>query len=122
MGSDKRLDRANSRGPHKRWVGKSPSTSVSNYPHDFRSYYHSEVGLSQPLKEQSGTVRTNCMDNLDRTNVAQSAIAKWMLDQQLRDIGVFEESETVETYDRFMYMFRNSKFALPLPFLCTCLI
>jgi len=70
-------------------------------------YYHSEVGHSEPLKEQSGTVRTNCMDNLDRTNVAQSAIAKWMLDRQLRDIGIFEEGETIDSYERFMYMFRN---------------
>lgn len=51
------------------------------------------------------------MDNLDRTNVAQSAIAKWILDRQLRDIGLFEEGETVDSYERFMYMFRNSKFA-----------
>ncbi len=28
---------------------------------------------------QSGVVRTNCMDNLDRTNVVQSLIARWAL-------------------------------------------
>lgn len=31
------------------------------------------------LSTQSGVVRTNCMDNLDRTNVVQSLIARWAL-------------------------------------------
>lgn len=54
------------------------------------------------------------MDNLDRTNVAQSAIAKWMLNRQLRDIGVFQEHESVDSHDGFMNDFRNSK--LPEPY------
>lgn len=49
------------------------------------------------------------MDNLDRTNVAQSAIAKWMLSRQLRDIGVFKEYESVDDHQDFMFHFRNSK-------------
>lgn len=36
---------------------------------------------------QSGVLRTNCMDCLDRTNVCQSSFAKYMLDQQLKDQG-----------------------------------
>ncbi|EJD04396.1 uncharacterized protein FOMMEDRAFT_83474 [Fomitiporia mediterranea MF3/22] len=56
---------------------------------------------------QQGVIRTNCMDNLDRTNVAQSAIAKWMLNRQLRDIGILKEHESVDTYDDFMHHFRN---------------
>ena len=49
------------------------------------------------------------MDNLDRTNVAQSAIAKWMLNRQLRDIGVLKEYEGVDDYPDFMFHFRNSE-------------
>ena len=52
------------------------------------------------------------MDNLDRTNVAQSAIAKWMLDRQLRDIGVLKEKENIDTYEDFMHHFRNSTLVL----------
>lgn len=37
------------------------------------------------LSSQSGTIRTNCMDCLDRTNVVQSAIAQHVLGQQLDD-------------------------------------
>lgn len=40
------------------------------------------------LKKQIGVVRTNCMDCLDRTNVAQSACASRILEKQLREEGV----------------------------------
>ncbi|KAH8893431.1 hypothetical protein GQ53DRAFT_718170 [Thozetella sp. PMI_491] len=36
---------------------------------------------------QTGVLRTNCMDCLDRTNVCQSSFAKHMLDQQLKFQG-----------------------------------
>lgn len=37
--------------------------------------------------QQKGTVRTNCMDCLDRTNVCQSSFAKYILDSQLKEQG-----------------------------------
>ncbi|KAI0142258.1 SacI homology domain-containing protein [Xylariaceae sp. FL1272] len=39
-------------------------------------------------QKQSGVVRTNCMDCLDRTNVCQSSFAKFMLDLQLKEEGI----------------------------------
>ncbi|OIW28528.1 hypothetical protein CONLIGDRAFT_576879 [Coniochaeta ligniaria NRRL 30616] len=36
---------------------------------------------------QSGVLRTNCMDCLDRTNVCQSSFAKYILDHQLKAQG-----------------------------------
>ena len=47
------------------------------------------------------------MDNLDRTNVAQSAIARWTLVRQLRDVGILRQDESVESYVRFLEDFRN---------------
>lgn len=38
--------------------------------------------------KQSGILRTNCMDCLDRTNVAQSACAQIALQKQLREEGI----------------------------------
>jgi hypothetical protein len=38
-------------------------------------------------KHQSGVLRTNCMDCLDRTNVCQSSFAKYILDVQLKEQG-----------------------------------
>lgn len=40
------------------------------------------------LKKQIGVVRTNCMDCLDRTNVAQSACGSRILEKQLKDEGI----------------------------------
>ncbi|KAK4505334.1 hypothetical protein PRZ48_003297 [Zasmidium cellare] len=40
------------------------------------------------LRQQTGVLRTNCMDCLDRTNVVQSAIAGWALQQQLSELGL----------------------------------
>ncbi|CCA67182.1 probable SAC1-recessive suppressor of secretory defect [Serendipita indica DSM 11827] len=58
-------------------------------------------------KWQMGVVRTNCMDNLDRTNVVQSSIAKWSLSKQLQELGILSEGETVEQHEQFMSLFRH---------------
>jgi hypothetical protein len=41
----------------------------------------------QVTEHQTGVLRTNCMDCLDRTNVCQSSFGKYMLDQQLKEQG-----------------------------------
>jgi hypothetical protein len=61
---------------------------------------------------QSGVVRSNCMDCLDRTNVSQSALGKWALERQLREVGVLSIKEGVEEHEEFMSMFRAGQ--LPL--------
>ncbi|CAO2820122.1 unnamed protein product [Amaranthus hypochondriacus] len=57
------------------------------------------------LEEQSGVVRSNCIDCLDRTNVTQSYLARISLDIQLRRMGVFSSEDTISTcsdeYDKF---------------------
>ncbi|CAG8761412.1 17109_t:CDS:2, partial [Racocetra fulgida] len=58
-------------------------------------------------KYQTSVVRTNCMDCLDRTNVVQSALAKWTLTQQLRSVGVLSNKERIEEIVDFMEKFRN---------------
>ncbi|KAK3326493.1 SacI homology domain-containing protein [Apodospora peruviana] len=41
----------------------------------------------QVTAKQTGVLRTNCMDCLDRTNVCQSSFAKYILDAQLKEQG-----------------------------------
>jgi len=72
-------------------------------------YFHWDPTRNEPYKLQNGVIRTNCMDNLDRTNVAQAAFAKWTLNKQLREAGVLEEHDSVDNYESFMHDFRNSK-------------
>ena len=70
-------------------------------------YFHlSPSGKVRML--QSGVVRTNCMDNLDRTNVVQSDIAKWSLKRQLQAMGYLSQGETIDDQDEFLHLFRNS--------------
>jgi len=51
-----------------------------------------EIG-GKLLRKQVGIVRTNCMDCLDRTNVAQSACASRMLEKQLNDEDIVIDLE-----------------------------
>ena len=91
-----------------------------------RSYFHIDMtpsvqhtslvsNRSQPvpsaLKLQKGVIRSNCMDCLDRTNVAQAAIAKDALQRQLRAVGVLSHKEKVDQHDDFMHIFRNGAFS-----------
>ncbi|ORX40863.1 putative Inositol/phosphatidylinositol phosphatase [Kockovaella imperatae] len=64
-------------------------------------------GPTAVLGRQSGVVRSNCMDCLDRTNVAQSALGKWALNKQLRESGILSVKESVEDHPEFMSMYRN---------------
>lgn len=68
-------------------------------------YFASENGKVVSL--QRSVVRTNCMDCLDRTNVVQGTLARWMLNEQLRQIGILSEGEKVETKSEFLHTYRN---------------
>ncbi|OJD19937.1 hypothetical protein AJ78_00131 [Emergomyces pasteurianus Ep9510] len=56
---------------------------------------------------QTGVVRTNCMDCLDRTNVVQSMLARWTLTRQLVDAGVLQPGESASSDPEFEFLFRN---------------
>ncbi|KAH8696712.1 polyphosphoinositide phosphatase Fig4 [Talaromyces proteolyticus] len=58
------------------------------------------------LQLQSGIVRTNCIDCLDRTNAAQFVIAKRALGYQLHALGVIEETQ-IEYDTDAVNMFTN---------------
>ncbi|KAG8895156.1 hypothetical protein FRC00_007886, partial [Tulasnella sp. 408] len=70
-------------------------------------YFHQSISSVTPLKVQTGVVRSNCMDCLDRTNVTQAAVAKWSLTQQLRAAGILNEKDRVDDHPEFMHTFRN---------------
>ena len=53
--------------------------------------------------------RFSSQDCLDRTNVVQSAFAKFVLTQQLKDIGVLSDKESIDDHEDFMSVFRNRK-------------
>ncbi len=71
-------------------------------------YFHLASNKSEPIRLQQGVIRTNCMDNLDRTNVAQAAIAKWTLERQLKELRVIQENDTIDNYEELVRDFRES--------------
>ncbi|XP_006662879.1 phosphoinositide phosphatase SAC7-like [Oryza brachyantha] len=56
---------------------------------------------SEKMKGQTGTVRTNCVDCLDRTNVTQNMIGRKILESQLQQIGVLVDNNTISDYPAF---------------------
>jgi len=55
---------------------------------DVEAYGVCRLRAGRLVKSQSGVVRTNCVDSLDRTNVVQCALAATVADDVLRAFGV----------------------------------
>lgn len=73
-----------------------------------QSYFHCKVDeLKTIVSRQTSVVRTNCMDCLDRTNVVQSCLARWVLARQLQACGVLSETENIAGVPQLEYIFRN---------------
>jgi hypothetical protein len=56
------------------------------------------------VKEQCGTIRTNCVDCLDRTNSVQTLIGLEVLNEQIKVIGLDEKKQN---FSRFEEVFRQ---------------
>jgi hypothetical protein len=50
-------------------------------------YFIENIQKKEVERLQNGVFRTNCLDSLDRTNVAQSKIGMFALQQQLKGLG-----------------------------------
>ncbi|KAF9987059.1 hypothetical protein BGZ65_005254 [Modicella reniformis] len=75
-----------------------------------QKYFKAEISKDDVEKvdqEQTSIVRTNCMDCLDRTNVVQSVVSRWVLNRQLREIGILGADEKFENFEEFESLFRN---------------
>ncbi|XP_054611089.1 synaptojanin-1-like isoform X2 [Dunckerocampus dactyliophorus] len=64
-------------------------------------YYSGDMGIT---RSQGGTIRTNCLDCLDRTNSVQAFFALEMLPRQLEEMGLTEKPQLVA---RFQEVFRT---------------
>ncbi|KFH65827.1 hypothetical protein MVEG_07930 [Podila verticillata NRRL 6337] len=62
----------------------------------------------QRLYDQKGVIRTNCMDCLDRTNVVQCAIGRYILNHQLLRLGIASfPDKGLSVYEDFENVFNN---------------
>ncbi|KAF9314496.1 hypothetical protein BG003_004114 [Podila horticola] len=75
-----------------------------------QGYFKAETtkdGQTRVSHRQTSIVRTNCMDCLDRTNVVQSVISRWVLTRQLQELGILSPNESIESHEQFEALFRN---------------
>jgi phosphatidylinositol 4-phosphatase len=79
---------------------------LKDYLNKYGYFSLDENGNAQ--SSQSGVIRTNCVDCLDRTNVVQSLIAHFMLEIQLQDLKILNSEQRVEQL-KFEHTFKNSK-------------
>lgn len=66
-----------------------------------------DAGGVEVRRHQTAVVRTNCMDCLDRTNVVQSMLGRFVLSRMLIDLGLMHEGESAEEDKAFEHLFRN---------------
>ncbi|EMD89570.1 hypothetical protein COCC4DRAFT_19676 [Bipolaris maydis ATCC 48331] len=66
-----------------------------------------DAGGVEVRRHQTAVVRTNCMDCLDRTNVVQSMLGRFVLSRMLIDLGLMREGESAEEDAAFEHLFRN---------------
>lgn len=74
--------------------------------------FHKEVtkdGMNtiRVISKQTSTVRTNCMDCLDRTNVVQSVLAHWVLQKEFEISGLTNEGQLWEMDKSLLSIFQN---------------
>lgn len=64
------------------------SRLVDRVKDTLEEFGYTTVKDGSTTRKQTGIVRTNCMDCLDRTGVAQCAFGQWALEQQLHNEGL----------------------------------
>ncbi|GAB6030737.1 hypothetical protein CHUAL_007588 [Chamberlinius hualienensis] len=74
---------------------------VAKYLNEFGLYCFKD---STVVCEQSGTVRTNCLDCLDRTNCVQTYFGFEMLSKQLQVLGVCDKSHIMKFEEAYRQM------------------
>ncbi|KAJ7071497.1 SacI homology domain-containing protein [Mycena amicta] len=92
---------------HMRWDRISVLIDQLEVDLKKHGYFHLPSNQREAALLQRGTVRTNCMDNLDRTNVVQAALARWTLNQQLRALGILSAEDSIDAYDALSQDFRE---------------
>uniref|UniRef100_A0A8C5QLI1 Inositol polyphosphate-5-phosphatase F n=1 Tax=Leptobrachium leishanense TaxID=445787 RepID=A0A8C5QLI1_9ANUR len=74
---------------------------------DFHEHWVDQAGV---ICKQEGIFRVNCMDCLDRTNVVQAAIARVVMELQLKKLGVMppEQPLPMKCYRLYQIMWANN--------------
>ncbi|BGO97801.1 hypothetical protein RTG_01406 [Rhodotorula toruloides ATCC 204091] len=69
------------------------SNLIEDIKHDLEEMQTFWTTPEDVYSMQKGACRVNCIDSLDRTNVVESAIARWVLNQHLIHLGITSGEE-----------------------------
>ena len=76
---------------------------------DIRAVGSFQMDRDMIVSLQSGAIRTNCVDSLDRTNVVQNLIAKQLLEATLAKYQIISSGERLESYPDIEFIYRNGE-------------
>uniref|UniRef100_A0A4W6CWR7 Inositol polyphosphate-5-phosphatase F n=1 Tax=Lates calcarifer TaxID=8187 RepID=A0A4W6CWR7_LATCA len=81
--------------------------AISDIITDMKWAWVDQAGV---ICKQEGIFRVNCMDCLDRTNVVQAAVARVVMEQQLKKLGVMppEQPLPLKCYRIYQIMWANN--------------
>ncbi|AWP14325.1 Phosphatidylinositide phosphatase SAC2 [Scophthalmus maximus] len=81
--------------------------AISDIITDMKWAWVDQAGV---ICQQEGIFRVNCMDCLDRTNVVQAAVARAVMEQQLKKLGVMppEQPLPLKCYKIYQIMWANN--------------
>ncbi|XP_054877711.1 phosphatidylinositide phosphatase SAC2 isoform X2 [Poeciliopsis prolifica] len=81
--------------------------AISDIITDMKWAWVDQAGV---ICKQDGIFRVNCMDCLDRTNVVQAAVARVVMEQQLKKLGVMppEQPLPLKCYRIYQVMWANN--------------
>ncbi|KAL4640934.1 phosphatidylinositide phosphatase SAC2 [Arapaima gigas] len=81
--------------------------AISDIITDMKWAWVDQAGV---ICQQQGIFRVNCMDCLDRTNVVQAAVARVVMEQQLKKLGVMppEQPLPLKCYRIYQVMWANN--------------
>ena len=83
------------------------SILIEQLERDIESHGFFAIRDNNVLRRQTGVMRSNCIDSLDRTNVVQSMIAQSVLQLQFDLFGGNIKSLTLANYPVFIERFKN---------------
>lgn len=84
------------------------SKLVKRIDESFQSQGYFSKSTTGEIKYQKGIIRTNCMDNLDRTNVVQSLFARRSLLMQLNRLSLLKNDDVLSTpFKKFEIIYKR---------------
>ncbi|EGV60340.1 Phosphoinositide phosphatase sac1 [Yamadazyma tenuis] len=81
---------------------------LENMGFDQANYFHYDFKNQKVVNLQKKCVRTNCMDCLDRTNVVQSILSRYILQKNFSELGYLDYATPWKQVDpEFNFIFQN---------------